>query len=71
MEKSVELGGKLTRASLVAAVKGTNNWTGGGMHSPMSVGSKHPPVCVRWMTVKSGQFVPFTSKYVCGSYTKA
>jgi ABC-type branched-subunit amino acid transport system substrate-binding protein len=71
VEKSIQLGGKLTRASLVAAVKGTNGWTGGGMHSPMSVGSKHPPVCVRWMTVKNGQFVPYTSKYVCGGYTKA
>jgi ABC-type branched-subunit amino acid transport system substrate-binding protein len=71
VEKSIQLGGKLTRSSLVAAVKATNNWTGGGMHAPMSVGSKHPPVCVRWMTVKNGQFVPYTSKYVCGGYTRA
>jgi ABC-type branched-subunit amino acid transport system substrate-binding protein len=71
VEKSVQLGGKLTRASLVAAIRSTNGWTGGGMHSPMSVGSKHPPVCVRWMTIKNGQFVPYTSKYVCGSYSKA
>jgi ABC-type branched-subunit amino acid transport system substrate-binding protein len=71
VEKSLQLGGKLTRPSLVAAVKGTNGWTGGGMHSPMSVGSKHPPVCVRWMTVKGGAFVPYTAKYTCGGYTGA
>jgi ABC-type branched-subunit amino acid transport system substrate-binding protein len=71
VEKSLELGGKLTRASLVAAVKGSDGWTGGGMHSPMSVGSKHPPVCVRWMTIKGGQFVSYTPKYTCGGYTSA
>lgn len=71
VEKSLQLGGNLTRQSLVAAVKATNGWTGGGMHSPMSVGAKHPPVCVRWMTIKGGQFVSYTPKYVCGGYTKA
>jgi hypothetical protein len=71
VEKSVALGGKLTRSSLVSAVRSTNGWTGGGSHSPMSVGSKHPPACVRWMTIKNGQFVSYTSKYVCGGYTKA
>jgi ABC-type branched-subunit amino acid transport system substrate-binding protein len=71
VEKSMALGGKLTRASLIAAVKASDGWTGGGMHSPMSVGSKHPPVCVRWMTIKGGQFVSYTPKYVCGGYTSA
>jgi ABC-type branched-subunit amino acid transport system substrate-binding protein len=72
VEKSLALGGKLTRASLVSAIRSTNGWTGGGAHSPMSVGSKHPPVCVRWMTVKNGNFVPYGStKYTCGGYTKA
>jgi hypothetical protein len=37
----------------------------------MSVGSKHPPVCVRWMQVKGGQFTSFTPKYTCGGYTSA
>jgi ABC-type branched-subunit amino acid transport system substrate-binding protein len=72
VEKSLELGGKLTRPSLVAAVKSVDGWTGGGAHSPMSVGSKHPPVCVRWMTVKGGAFVPAgDTKYTCGGYTSA
>jgi ABC-type branched-subunit amino acid transport system substrate-binding protein len=72
VEKSLELGGKLTRPSLVAAIKATSDWTGGGAHSPMTVGAKHPPVCVRWMTVKGGAFVPSGStKYTCGGYTGA
>ena len=71
VEKSIQLGGRLNRASLVSAIHGTNGWTGGGSHAPMSVGSKHPPVCVRWMQVKGGQFTSFTSKYVCGGYTLA
>ncbi|HEY0903595.1 MAG TPA: ABC transporter substrate-binding protein [Marmoricola sp.] len=72
VEKSIALGGKLTPQALSAAVRNTNGWTGGGAHSPMSVGSKHPPVCVRWMTIKNGSFVPYGStKYTCGAYTKA
>src|SRR5262249_32630803 len=54
VQRSLELGGKLTRASLVNAVLHTNDWTGGGMHAPMMVGAKHPPVCVRWMTITNG-----------------
>jgi hypothetical protein len=71
VDKSLALGGQLTRSSLSAAVRNADGWTGGGMHSPMSVGSKHPPVCVRWMQVKGGQFASFTPKYVCGGYTLA
>jgi ABC-type branched-subunit amino acid transport system substrate-binding protein len=71
VEKALALGGQLNRASLIAAFKKSDGWTGGGMHAPMSVSSKHPPVCVRWMQVKNGAFVPFTPKYVCGGYTKA
>jgi ABC-type branched-subunit amino acid transport system substrate-binding protein len=71
VEKSLALGGQLTRASLSAAFKNTNGWTAGGMHAPMSVGAKHPPVCVRWMQVKGGQFTSFTPKYTCGGYTSA
>jgi hypothetical protein len=72
VEKSLELGGKLTRPSLVAAIKSVDGWTGGGAHSPMTVGAKHPPVCVRWMTVKGGAFVPSgDTRYTCGGYTAA
>jgi len=71
VEKSLALGGQLTRSSLSAAVRNTNGWTGGGMHAPMSVGAKHPPVCVRWMQVQGGQFASFTPKYTCGGYTSA
>jgi ABC-type branched-subunit amino acid transport system substrate-binding protein len=72
VEKSIALGGKLTPAALVNSIRGVNGWTAGGMHAPMSVGSKHPPVCVRWMTVKNGNFVPYgATKYTCGGYSRA
>ncbi|MCW2785541.1 MAG: hypothetical protein JWP74_2058, partial [Marmoricola sp.] len=65
-EKAIALGGKLTRASLVAQIKGVHNWNGGGMHGPMDVGGKHSPSCIRFMKVKGGQFVPFGgNNYVC------
>jgi ABC-type branched-subunit amino acid transport system substrate-binding protein len=72
VQEALQLGGKLTRASLVNAVKGVNNYTGGGAFGPMMVGAKHPPSCVRYMRVQNGQFVPFGGdNYVCGGYSRA
>lgn len=66
VEQSIKLGGKLSRASLVAALKSQHKWTGGGMHGPMDVGGKHSPSCIRFMQVKGGKFVPLGSKeYTC------
>ncbi len=70
-EQLLELGGKLTRASLVQQVKGVSNWTGRGMHAAMQVGPKHPPSCLRFMQVKGGKFVPLgATKYTCYGYSK-
>jgi hypothetical protein len=72
VEKALALGGQLTRPALAAAFKATNGWTADGLHSGMSVGAKHPPVCVRWMQVQNGAFVPYgPTKYTCGGYTGA
>jgi ABC-type branched-subunit amino acid transport system substrate-binding protein len=66
VEQAIKLGGSLTRASLVSAIKGIHAWTGGGMHSPMDVGGKHSPSCIRFMQVKNDKFVPLGSKeYTC------
>jgi ABC-type branched-subunit amino acid transport system substrate-binding protein len=72
VEKSILLGGKLTRATLNSEISKVTGWTGGGAHAPMSVGPKHPPECLRWMQVKGGTFVPSgPTQYACNGYTKA
>lgn len=71
VEKSLALGGNLSRANLVKAFKTADGWTGGGLHGPMSVGSKHSPSCIRYATVKDGRWVPYGgAKYRCGGYSK-
>ena len=40
VEKAVELGGKLDRKTLVAAMRKVDNWDGNGLHVPMHVGAK-------------------------------
>ena len=66
VEQALALGGNLSRASLIAKLKGVHAWTGGGMHGPMDVAGKHSPSCVRFMQVKGGKFVPLGStKYTC------
>ncbi len=65
VEKAVGLGGKLTRASLVEAMKGVKNWTGNGLHSPQQVGSKVTANCQsilqlnagKWRQVSPGDFM--------------
>jgi ABC-type branched-subunit amino acid transport system substrate-binding protein len=72
VEKSLGLGGKLTRASLVAQVRGVRQWTGGGMHGPMDVGGKHAPSCVRFLQLRGGRWVPLKgSAYSCRGAGKA
>ncbi|MCW2801745.1 MAG: amino acid/amide transporter substrate-binding protein family [Aeromicrobium sp.] len=64
--ESLGLGGKLTRASLVAKVKGVHAWTANGAHGPMDVGGKHSPSCVRFLQLHNGRWVPLKgTAYVC------
>ena len=70
--ESLSLGGKLTRSSLVARVKGIRNWTASGAHSPMDVGGKHAPSCVRFLQLRKGRWVPLKgTAYVCRGAGKA
>ncbi|WP_370287807.1 ABC transporter substrate-binding protein [Nocardioides sp.] len=65
VEQAAKLGGRLTRASLVAALKKVNDWTANGLHAPMKVGSKTTPDCLkviqltggRWRQVSPGDYV--------------
>ncbi|MDX6278104.1 MAG: hypothetical protein QOJ72_2232 [Nocardioidaceae bacterium] len=70
--ESLSLGGKLTRASLVAKVKGVHAWTANGAHGPMDVGGKHSPSCVRFLQLHHGRWVPLKgTAYVCHGAGKA
>ena len=65
---AVQLGGKLTRASLIAAVKNVHNWTDGNMHPPQDVGGKHTGKCVSLVQLENGKWVRKTPyPYTCGA----
>ncbi len=71
VEQALALGGKLTRASLVASLTKVKGWTGGGMHGPMDVGGKHTADCVRFQVVKNGKFVSIGgTRFLCTGITK-
>lgn len=65
VEQATKLGGKLTRASLVASLKQVRGWTGNGITAPMAVGANTTSPCVKfiqydgssWKQVSSGDFV--------------
>jgi hypothetical protein len=70
VEQAAKLGGKLSRASLVTAVRGVDNWTANGLHSPQHVGPKHTGECFRLLQVKGGKFVPLGStRFTCHGTT--
>lgn len=54
VQEAVELGGKLTRASLIASVKQVKHWTSNGIHAPQQVGSKIPANCVKIIQLNGG-----------------
>ena len=39
VERAIALGGKLSRAGLLADLAKVDNWTANGMHSPQHVGA--------------------------------
>lgn len=70
VEQSLALGGKLTRESLVASMKGVKNWTANDLHSPQQVGAKQVGDCWRFIELKGGKWVPTGSrKYTCNGIT--
>ncbi len=67
VEKAIALGGKLTRASLVQAVRSTTAWTGNGAHTPMNLGTANTPPCAKIAQYKGGRWQQVSSgNYLCG-----
>lgn len=56
-QQALALGAKLTRANLVARVRTVTAWTGGGLHVPQQVGTKHVSGCTRLLYLKAGTWV--------------
>ena len=56
VEKATALGGKLTRESLVAAVRKVNDWTDNGAHAAMRVGTAETPQCQKIIQYKGGRW---------------
>ncbi len=70
VEEVTKLGGKLTRASLVEAMRKVDNWTGNGMHAPQHVGSKKIGDCWRFIEWTGSAWVPIEGrKYQCRGLT--
>lgn len=56
VEEATKLGGRLTRASLIDAMKGVKNWTSHGLHAPAQVGAKTTTECIRFVELSGGQW---------------
>ncbi|MCW2855722.1 MAG: amino acid/amide transporter substrate-binding protein family [Marmoricola sp.] len=64
--EALELGSQLTRRTLIARVRTVTRWTGGGMHAPMAVGTKHVSPCVRFLRLHNGVWASFGgTSYQC------
>jgi hypothetical protein len=70
-QEAIKLGGKLTRASMIAALKGVDNWTGNGMFGPQHVAKKVTGSCYGFITLKGGKWVrEGPAPFSCGTVTK-
>jgi len=66
-ETALRLGGKLTRSSLIAALKQVRNYTSNGLFAPMPVGAKTTPPCQTEMQLENGVWVRRTPyPFSCG-----
>ena len=70
-EQAQALGGRLTRAALVARLRTVDGWTDHGLHAPQPVGAKRNSSCWRFVTVRDGAWVPAPGSpgYLCHGST--
>jgi ABC-type branched-subunit amino acid transport system substrate-binding protein len=67
VQEAVALGGKLSRASMVAALKGVRNWTGNGLHVPQQVGTKVTSNCGSVISLNDGKWSQVSpGNFMCG-----
>ncbi|MCW2753306.1 MAG: amino acid/amide transporter substrate-binding protein family [Marmoricola sp.] len=69
-EQAQALGGRLTRASLLAAIRRVHRWTDHGMTGLQDVGSKATAPCWRFLQLHNGVWHPYGgAAYHCGGST--
>ena len=56
-QEAIKLGAKLTRASLIAALKKVDNSTGNGLFGPQHVGARMTGGCYQFITLQNGKWV--------------
>ncbi|MGH3646442.1 MAG: ABC transporter substrate-binding protein [Micromonosporaceae bacterium] len=66
-EQALKLGGKLTRQSLLAAIRTVRAWTGHGLFAPQDVGGRHTAGCNSIIQLRNGKWVHESKRYLCGS----
>lgn len=71
VERSLALGGNLSRTTLLQELAKVHDWTGGGMHSPQQVGAKNVGDCWRFIQLRGGRWVPIGgTSYTCHGVTQ-
>lgn len=66
-EQAVALGGKLSRSTMVAALRKVKNWTSNGLHAPQQVGAKVTTNCVKIIQLHDGKWSQVSpGNYMCG-----
>jgi ABC-type branched-subunit amino acid transport system substrate-binding protein len=66
-EQAIQLGGKLDRASMVAALGKVDKWDGHGLFAPQSVGKRQTGGCTQILKLENGKWVRESGPdFVCG-----
>lgn len=68
VEKSLSLGGRLDRKTLIAAVRSVKDWTGNGLHAKQHIGPGLGAECSKVIQLKGSTWRPVSGGgYLCGS----
>jgi ABC-type branched-subunit amino acid transport system substrate-binding protein len=66
LQEASALGGKLSRAAVVARLRQVHAWTSNGLHAPEDVGGKTNGSCWRFLQLRDGHWRPAGgTKYLC------
>jgi ABC-type branched-subunit amino acid transport system substrate-binding protein len=68
VEKAIGLGGRLTRETLLEAIRSERKWDANGLHTAMDVGGKTTYKCLDIVQLQGGTWRKVSGdKYLCGS----